>query len=148
MSTELINQFRQRAGGHYPHRILFYRDGVSEGQFGEVSLQEVQSLKNTLKALGCANTKLTFLIVNKRHGIRFFAQNSQDADRKGNVLAGTVVDSGITHPFEFDFYLNSHQGLQGTSRAAHYHVLYDENNFTADQLQEITYRSCYLYAAA
>ena len=26
--------------------------------------------------------------------------------------AGTVVDSTITHPFEFDFYLNSHAGIQ------------------------------------
>ena len=79
-------------------------------------------------------------------------------------MAGTVVDSGqyyilfytyliiildplgITHPFEFDFYLNSHQGLQGTSRSAHYHVLYDDNKISSDDLQEITYRMCYLYA--
>ncbi|KAJ3269296.1 hypothetical protein HDU76_011307, partial [Blyttiomyces sp. JEL0837] len=54
----------------------------------------------------------------------------------------------ITHPFEFDFYLNSHGGLQGTSRSSHYHVLYDENNFKADDLQEITYRMCFLYARA
>jgi hypothetical protein len=53
---------------------------------------------------------------------------------------------GITHPFEFDFYLNSHQGLQGTSRSAHYNVLYDDNKMSADDLQEITYRMCYLYA--
>ncbi|KAI8614797.1 Piwi domain-containing protein [Chytriomyces sp. MP71] len=63
-------------------------------------------------------------------------------------MAGTVIDSGVTHPFEFDFFLNSHQGLQGTSRSAHYHVLYDENNFSSDDLQEITYRMCYLFARA
>lgn len=33
--------------------------------------------------------------------------------------AGTVVDGAITHPFEFDFYLNSHAGIQGTSRQGH-----------------------------
>ncbi len=49
------------------------------------------------------------------------------------------------HPYEFDFYLNSHPGLQGTSRPAHYHVLFDEHKFSPDVLQTVTYRLCYLY---
>lgn len=44
--------------------------------------------------------------------------------------------------------LQSHAGLQGTSRPTHYHVLYDENNFTPDGLQELTYRMCYTYGRA
>ena len=51
-----------------------------------------------------------------------------------------MVDSAITHPFEFDFYLNSHAGIQGTSRATKYHVLVDENRFSADQLQSMVYK--------
>jgi hypothetical protein len=31
------------------------------------------------------------------------------------VGIGTVVDTGIVHPYEFDFYLNSHAALQGKS---------------------------------
>ncbi|ORY36495.1 Piwi-domain-containing protein [Rhizoclosmatium globosum] len=148
MVGEHLSQFQARAKGRLPERLLFFRDGVSEGQFGEVALQEVQKLKLALRAAGAGNCKLTFLVINKRHSHRFFCQESRDADRKGNVMAGTVIDSGITHPFEFDFFLNSHTGLQGTSRAAHYHVLYDENNFSADDLQEICYRMCYLFARA
>lgn len=81
---------------------------------------------------------------------------------------------GITHPNEFDFYLCSHAGvqvrvfyltpttphlmptilhlvptiivtLQGTSRPSHYHVLWDDNEFTADQLQCLTYQLCHTY---
>ncbi len=34
---------------------------------------------------------------------------------------------------------------QGTSRPAHYHVLWDENKFTADGLQSLTNNLCYTY---
>lgn len=53
---------------------------------------------------------------------------------------GLVVDNGICHPTEFDFYLNSQAGLQGTNRPTHYHVLHDDNKFSADALQAFTYR--------
>ncbi|MCO5572742.1 hypothetical protein L7F22_026501 [Adiantum nelumboides] len=36
--------------------------------------------------------------------------------------------------------------VQGTSRPAHYHVLWDENNFSADGLQLLTNNLCYTYA--
>jgi len=67
-------------------------------------------------------------------------------DKSGNILPGTVVDQRICHPTEFDFYLCSHAGIQGTSRPTHYHVLYDENHFTADGLQSLTNNLCYTYA--
>ncbi|KAG0050114.1 Protein argonaute 12, partial [Gryganskiella cystojenkinii] len=133
--------------GSKPERILFYRDGVSEGQFSEVMQTEVPALKEAFKILERGyNPKLTFVVVQKRHHARFFPKRRDEADRSGNCQPGTVVDSGIVHPFEFDFYLQSHAGLLGTSRPAHYHVLKDENNFKADELQEITYKLCHLYA--
>ncbi|GLT80816.1 hypothetical protein SLA2020_522340 [Shorea laevis] len=62
------------------------------------------------------------------------------------MFLGTVVDTDICHPTEFDFYLNSHAGSQGASRPTHYHVLSDENRFTADALQVLTNNLCYTYA--
>ncbi|RLM85364.1 hypothetical protein C2845_PM04G05340 [Panicum miliaceum] len=56
---------------------------------------------------------------------------------------GTVVDTSICHPSEFDFYLCSHAGIKGTSRPTHYHVLYDKNRFSADALQMLTNSLCY-----
>ena len=58
----------------------------------------------------------------------------------GVLTAGVLVDSGICHPTEFDFYLNSHAGVQGTNKPAHYHVLLDENNMGTHELQLLTYR--------
>ena len=98
--------------------------------------------------------------MNKRHNVRFVPVEETDCDATGNIPAGTVVDTGISspfspcivltvidiaHPYDFDFYLNSHPGLKGTSRPVHYCVLYDENNFNSDTLQTATYHLCYLY---
>lgn len=69
-----------------------------------------------------------------------------EGDRIGNCLPGTVVDQEVVHPVEFDFYLQSHAGLLGTSRPAHYYVLYDDNKFSSDELQDLSYKLCHLYA--
>lgn len=130
-----------------PKRIIFYRDGVSEGQFKQVLDKElplVQGQSGTLsvgmyslliqdssaacKELGIS-PKITVIIVGKRHHVRFFPAPNV-ADRSGNCPAGTVVDRDVVHPTEFDFYLQSHGGLLGTSRPAHYSVLHDENGFS------------------
>ena len=47
---------------------------------------------------------------------------SGEGDRSGNCFAGTVVDRDVTHPTDHDFYLQSHAGILGTSRPAHYSV--------------------------
>jgi eukaryotic translation initiation factor 2C len=78
--------------------------------------------------------------VQKRHNTRLLpkqegGQDDTPIDRSGNIAPGILVDRGITHPRDFDFYLNSHASLQGTSRPAHYYVLVDENGFSADGIQ-------------
>jgi hypothetical protein len=51
------------------------------------------------------------------------------------------------HPAAFDFFLNSHSGLLGTNRPAHYTTLADGIGFGADGLQLLTYWLTYLYCA-
>jgi len=93
---------------------------------------------------------VTFIVVGKRHHMRFFpdTRNSRDTDRSGNCPAGLVVDDHVVHPSLFDFYLLSHGGLLGTSRPAHYIVLKDDNKFSSDSLQALSYGLCHCYAAA
>ncbi|KAI7856147.1 Piwi domain-containing protein [Circinella umbellata] len=148
MVKEHLKSF-YRASGQKPVRILFYRDGVSEGQFAMVLKEEVSQIQRACASLDKGyKPKITFVVVQKRHHTRFFPIKPADADKSENCPAGTVVDTDIVHPFEFDFYLQSHAGLQGTSRPTHYHVLLDENKFTSDSLQELTYRLCYIYNRA
>ncbi|KAH9853511.1 argonaute-like protein [Lenzites betulinus] len=111
-------------------RVIFYRDGVSEGQFQHVLEYELPQLRKACAKAGIPDAKITVIVVGKRHHVRFFPSQS-DADRSGNCPAGTVVDRDIGHPVEFDFYL---------------HVLYDDNGFTPDSLQALSFALCHVYA--
>ncbi|XWS28646.1 hypothetical protein CRYUN_Cryun25bG0088800 [Craigia yunnanensis] len=145
MIRELLVAFFNSTG-QKPYRIIFYRDGVSEGQFSQVLLYEVDAIRKACASLQEGYMpRVTFIVVQKRHHTRLFPTDRNQTDRSGNIQAGTVVDTSICHPTGFDFYLNSHAGIQGTSRPTHYHVLYDENNFTADILQGLTNNLCYTY---
>ncbi|KAF8266852.1 argonaute-like protein [Lactarius quietus] len=146
MSTYVLNQYKMSTG-KFPKRILFYRDGVSEGQFATVINDELPLIRSACKKLGF-KPNITLIVVGKRHHVRFFPRSENEGDRSGNCPAGTVVDSDVVNPVEFDFYLQSHGGILGTSRPAHYNVLLDENRFTADGLQSLSYALCHVYARA
>lgn len=130
-----------------PTRLIFYRDGVSEGQFQQVLDDELPKIKMACKEMKI-NPKITLIIVGKRHHIRMFPQDQKDGDRSGNCQAGTTVDEGLGHPTEFDYYQLTHGGLLGTSRPAHYSVIYDENVFSADAMQNLSFSLCHVYARA
>jgi eukaryotic translation initiation factor 2C len=125
-------------------RVIFYRDGVSEGQFQQVLDHELPKIRDACKQFGF-EPKITLIVVGKRHHMRFQPQD-RDADRSGNCPAGTVIDKGIGHPTLFDFYLQSHGGLLGTSRSSHYSVLYDDNNFNSDTMHSLSFALCHLFA--
>ncbi|KAH9389953.1 Protein argonaute-2 [Tyrophagus putrescentiae] len=130
-----------------PDKIIFYRDGVSEGQFRTVFDEEVRVIKDVLaKYRPGYKARLSFCVVLKRHHSRFMPDNARDGVGKScNVPPGTVVDHDVVHPRNFDFFLCSHAGIQGTSRPSHYCVLLDENQLKADELQDFTNMLCHLY---
>ncbi|RHY33456.1 hypothetical protein DYB32_001639 [Aphanomyces invadans] len=146
ITHELLRRFYQ-ATHVKPERILIYRDGISEGQFSNILKKEVGLIRQACKTLEeDYQPAITYVVVQKRHHTRIFPTAAMDADRSGNCKAGTVVDTGICHPTEHDFYLMSHSGLQGCSRPAHYHVLLDEIQFGPNELQMLTYHLCYTFA--
>jgi len=155
-----------------PRRILIYRDGVSEGQFRIVREEELVAIKQAVKQFDTAqapyNPNITIVVCvcsfsllfcsprdlfwfhgqGKRHHTRFYPTNEQEADRNGNPKAGTVVDRGVTSVYHFDFFLQAHGGLHGTTRPTHYYVIHDENHFTPDVLQTLTNSISYMFARA
>uniref|UniRef100_A0A131YKF2 Eukaryotic translation initiation factor 2C n=1 Tax=Rhipicephalus appendiculatus TaxID=34631 RepID=A0A131YKF2_RHIAP len=133
-----------------PGKIIFYRDGVSEGQFGFVRDQELSAIREACLMLspnGSYTPAVTFIVVQKRHHTRFMPVDPRDGVGKPkNIPPGTTVDTVVTHPVDFDFFLCSHAGIQGTSRPAHYYVVHDDTNFTSDELQKLSYYLCHTYA--
>ncbi|KAF9228654.1 Piwi-domain-containing protein [Gyrodon lividus] len=141
--------------GHPPSRIVFFRDGLSESEYAKVAEKEIQDIKTAIdelwneKAVTRPKPTLTFIVVGKRHHVRFFPQSDQDGDKSGNCPAGFVADQGIGNPIAKDYYLQSHGGLLGTSRPSHYVVIRDENfSNNVDSLQELSFTLCHAYARA
>lgn len=94
--------------------------------------------------------KVTFIVVGKRHHIRFAPSQVSTGDASGNCPPGFVANDKISMPGIHDFYLQSHGGLLGSewstfhtlnrywechlaSRPGHYIVVKDENGFEANQ---------------
>nr|XP_031848271.1 protein argonaute-3 [Nomia melanderi] len=135
--------------GEIPDKIIFYRDGVGEGHFPQVMHREISAIKRAISKLGNGTYKIpiTFLVVQKRHHIRLFPTNKANSDdRNFNVQAGTIVDTDITHPRHIDFYLVSHASIQGTARPTKYRCICNEIGMTEDEIEQLTYYLCHLFA--
>ena len=134
ITVALLKKFYERNNGRKPERLIMFRDGVSEGQFLTVLAKELMAIRESCKELEADyEPPVTYIVVQKRHHTRFFPADNNKY-RNGNALAGTVIDQvlfkmaffqfahtiyivqGINHPTEGDFYLLSHEGIQGTSR--------------------------------
>lgn len=124
-----------------PKHIIIFRDGVSESQFNQVLNIELDQMIEACRFLDEQwSPKFTVIIAQKNHHTKFFLPGSSD-----NVPPGTVVDNKVCHPRNNDFYMCAHAGLIGTTRPTHYHVLWDEIGFSADDLQEFVHSLSYVY---
>lgn len=134
MCLDLVNTFA-KLNKIKPKKIVVFRDGVSDSQFDMVLNEELRDLKAAIYEDHYKPT-ITLVVAQKRHHTRLFLED-QGGDGRRNISPGTVVDTVVVHPFEYDFYLCSHYGQLGTSKPTHYYVLYDDHNFTSD-------RSCFI----
>lgn len=109
--------------------------------------------------------EITAVVVTKRHNTRLYPKPATKVITQGketrsvldptemkmtkshNCHPGTVVDSGITSPYYFDFFLLSHNvpGSTGTAKPTHYFVLENGMNFSPKDLQDLTYNLCFTY---
>jgi eukaryotic translation initiation factor 2C len=71
MLFDLLCEYRRRNNDQLPQKIIFYRDGVSEGQFDSVLDHEHKKMLEAFQDLGPDyKPKVTFVVVQKRHHTR------------------------------------------------------------------------------
>lgn len=138
---ELLMDFYATSNHLKPKQIILFRDGVSESQFNQVLNIEVEQIIKAYQNLGELDIpKFTVIVAQKGHHTKLFQAKGPE-----NVPAGTVVDTKIVNPRNYDFYMCAQAGMIGTSRPAHYHVLLDEIGFSPDDLQNLIHSLSYVY---
>lgn len=161
MVTEAVDIFGKK-NGIGPQNIIIYRDGISEGEYNAVARREYTIIREAVAARVSQITKketsppkMTFIVVTKRHHVRFFPSRPGDADKSGNCPPGFTTGESLSTPGLNEFYLQSHGGLLGTSRPSHYIVLQDEIFGCGPQnpqglrlVQSLSYGLCHVYASA
>lgn len=153
MMTGALRQYKETHNGALPNKIVIYRDGVSDGQLQYVYEYELEGLKTRLfemyrKYNECLvaqgepkiDLRFAFIVVNKRVNTKFFNEYGSS-----NPPCGTVIDSVVTLPERYDFFLISQNVRQGTVNPTAYNVIYDSLQLPPAKLQMLTYKACHLY---
>jgi eukaryotic translation initiation factor 2C len=144
---------------------------LCSSQYSQVKDYEIPQIRTAFeKVAKTANMKtppklkITALVVAKRHHIKFFPAAADAMPKNGNCKPGTLIDTAITSPYYLDFYLQSHNGLKGTAKSAHYFLLVNEMGLSDTAIQSFvsiippgyerllikpqTHKLCYTYVRA
>lgn len=134
---KLMEMYKSQSGNSPPDHIVYYRDGVSEGEFKELDTTETSVLRDWCAA-NAPKCKITVIVAIKRHHTRFFSANSPS----GNVPVGTVVENSF---YRNDSFIASQIDLKGTKRPTHYITVFDNAGMTPDEFHRITNGLCQTY---
>jgi aubergine-like protein len=142
--TACLKAYREE-NGQLPEKIIFYRDGVGVGQLATVKEHEIAQLKACFNSVYAQEKEpqLVFIVVTKRITTRLLKYTHEG--RLMNPDAGTVVDTEITKPYSFDFFLVSQSVRQGTVSPTYYNVIEDSSSLKVDHIQRLTYKLTHLY---
>lgn len=126
-----------------PSCIIVYRDGVGEGQISHVHKTEVRLLQTACEQIyGPGSVPFAFVIVTKRISARFFAPGHKGPE---NPRPGTIIDTVVTDPTKYDFFLVSQHVRQGTVTPTHYQVIEDTLRLPPDIMQRLTFKLTHMY---
>jgi len=141
-------QAYKSVNGNYPEMIIFFRDGVGDGQLQYVAKIEVDRVVAAIQE--CLHPKLApeeaplpkfaYIVTTKGSSSKFFKRDGNE-----NPVPGTIVDSVITFPERYDFYLVPQAVRQGSVSPTSFNVIYDTTGLPADRMQRLTYKLCHMY---
>ncbi|KAL5239162.1 hypothetical protein ACI65C_006572 [Semiaphis heraclei] len=140
--TKALAKYRSKNGA-LPTSIVVYRDGVGEGQISHVHKTEVRLLQTACEQVyGPNSVPFAFVIVTKRISARFFAPTNIGPE---NPRPGTIIDTVVTDPTKYDFFLVSQHVKQGTVTPTHYQVIEDTLRLPPDIMQRLTFKLTHMY---
>jgi aubergine-like protein len=125
----------------YPDQVVVYRDGVSDSQIQAVKSFEVDAIKQVIASLQGCNTKLVYVVVNKKTNAKLFFDTGRGFV---NPPFGTVVDSVIV-PEEKSFYLIAHVANQGMASPTLYRIINNDAEVETMAIARLAFRLCYMY---
>jgi eukaryotic translation initiation factor 2C len=107
MMIERLLLYRKKNNA-LPEKIILFRAGINEGQFGIMLQCELPGMEKAFAAMygsGEPRPKLSIVACGKSHRVNLLPTSAGTASQNGNTRPGTVVDKGITDVYRYDFYL-------------------------------------------
>jgi len=140
--TSAIEAFKRNCGAP-PKKIIFFRDGVGEGQVQGICMPEIEQIKQALVSHNISDScQMMYINCCKRVNTRIFAG---DPASFKNPVAGTIIDGGVTDRDTYEFYMVSVAAKQGMTTPTRFTVLYDTIKASPDKIQLLTFKLCHNY---
>ena len=135
---KLKTKFNERG----PNIVIIYRTGKNESGIQALMSNEIPLIQSTIDKI-CPGCEVIYLTVIKKAEIRLMLK-SEKGDYSYSE-EGLVLDSGITRPDSYEFYLQPtcETGIPIFYRAIH---MSNWNTLSIEEIEDITYRMCYSYS--
>ena len=125
----------------YPNYVFIYRQGGNMKQKQKLYLTELPVIQTFFDSLN-NSIKFIYISVNKKTDLKFFQEKGRGYE---NPQSGTVVDTEVIAPNDYQFYLQPQYVNQGTATPVEYHVLFDTINMPIEDLEKITFNQTFYY---
>ena len=125
----------------YPNYVFIYRQGGNMKQKQKLYLTELPVIQTFFDSLN-NSIKFIYISVNKKTDLKFFQEKGSEYE---NPQSGTVVDTEVIAPNDYQFYLQPQYVNQGTATPVEYHVLFDTINMPIEDLEKITFNQTFYY---
>uniref|UniRef100_A0AC35UIL0 Piwi domain-containing protein n=1 Tax=Rhabditophanes sp. KR3021 TaxID=114890 RepID=A0AC35UIL0_9BILA len=134
----ILSGFR-KFNGNLPERIVVFRSGINQVEYGKSLEIEVVKFKSVIEEARSVfkfgkPINFTWVFVNKAHNIRFY---SSDKGQVENVRPGTFVSKAFSRPGETQFFSKTSAPTKGTGKLAYYDVGFDGLKLTTEKMEEI-----------
>lgn len=123
-----------------PETVVILRDGVSEGQYSAVIMEEFEAIKKAASRFGQHSPQFILMIMTKRHNTRHFIKGS----KVESLSPGSFINEGSRN-YLMQFYFAAHKANQGSCQDILTTVLVNEPGINKEMAKHFIHGLCYLH---